>query len=303
MPSVIAPVEERRNLGIGILLVAQVFFAVLDSSAKYLSLGGLPLAEIVFVRYAVHVALGIALFLPVQRDLFRSNNWRLELLRGLCLLGTTAANFLAMRFLPLTVTGALLFTMPLMVTALSGPLLGETIGWRRWAAVGVGFLGILIIVRPGSEAFHWASLICLVGALFAALYSIITRKLAGIDSAVTQQTYSGLIAMLCVAPFAFQEWTWPSTGPGWFAFFAAGVAGFFAHQLNTIAHRYAKPSELAPFSYSELLLLALASWLVFSEPPDAWFYLGAPIIIGSGIYIWLRERQILRPVTVEPVED
>lgn len=301
MASHIAPIEERRNLGIGILLIAQVFFAVLDSSAKFMATEGLPLAEIVFVRYAVHVALGVALFLPVQRDLFHSNNWTLELLRGLCLLGTTAANFLAMRFLPLTVTGALLFTMPLMVTALSGPLLGEKVGWRRWVAVGVGFVGILIIVRPGSEAFHWASLICLVGALFAALYSIITRKLAGVDSAATQQTYSGLIALLCVAPFAFQDWTWPSSGGGWFAFFAAGVAGFTAHQFNTIAHRYAAPSELAPFSYTELLLLAFASWLVFSDPPDIWFYLGAPVIIGSGVYIWFRERQLKRPVT-EPVE-
>ena len=301
MASHIAPIEERRNLGIGILLIAQVFFAVLDTSAKFMATEGLPLAEIVFVRYAVHVALGVALFLPVQRDLFRSNNWTLELLRGLCLLGTTAANFLAMRFLPLTVTGALLFTMPLMVTALSGPLLGEKVGWRRWAAVGVGFIGILIIVRPGSEAFHWASLLCLVGALFAALYSIITRKLAGVDSAATQQTYSGLIALLCVAPFAFQNWTWPSSGGGWFAFFAAGVAGFTAHQFNAIAHRYAPPSELAPFSYTELLLLAFASWLVFSDPPDIWFYLGAPVIIGSGVYIWFRERQLRRPVT-EPVE-
>jgi drug/metabolite transporter (DMT)-like permease len=303
MASHIAPIEERRNLGIGILLIAQVFFAVLDTSAKFMSTEGLPLAEIVFVRYAVHVALGISLFLPVQRDLFRSNNWRLELLRGLCLLGTTAANFLAMRFLPLTVTGALLFTMPLMVTALSGPRLGEKIGWRRWAAVGAGFVDILIIVRPGSETFHWASLICLVGALFAAFYSIITRKLAGVDSAATQQTYSGLIAMLCVAPFAFQDWTWPASGPGWFAFIAAGIAGFTAHQLNTIAHRFAPPSALAPFSYTELLLLAFASWLIFSDPPDIWFYLGAPFIIGSGVYIWFRELQLKRRTSVEPVED
>lgn len=303
MTSTIAPIEERRNFGIGLLLFAQLFFATLDTSAKYLSTIGLPFAEIVFVRYAVHVALGIALFLPIQRDLFRSNNWHLELLRGLCLLGTTAANFMAMQYLPLTVTGALLFTMPLMVTALSGPLLGETVGWRRWAAVGVGFIGILIIVRPGTEAFHPASILCLFGALAAAFYSIITRKLAGVDSAATQQVYSGIISMVCIAPFAFQGWVWPASGPGWFAFFAAGVAGIIAHQLNTIAHRYAPPSALAPFTYTELLLLAFASWLIFKEPPDLWFYVGAPIIIGSGIYIWFRERQLHRPTTVAQVED
>lgn len=304
MTITIAPVEERRNLGIGILLFAQLFFATLDTSAKYLSVIGLPLTEIVFVRYGVHVALALALFLPVQKlALFKTRNWKLELLRGLFLLGVTAGNFLAQRFLPLTVTGALMFTMPLMVTALSGPFLGEKIGWRRWVAVGVGFIGILIIVRPGTEAFQPASLICLAGALSAACYSITTRKLAGVDSAATQQVYAGLIALACVTPFAFNNWVWPTNGAGWFAFLAAGVAGMIAHQLNTIAHRYAPPSNLAPFSYTELILLAFASWLIFSEPPDAWFYVGAPIIMGSGIYIWLRERQLNRTITVEPVED
>ena len=303
MNSTIAPIEERRNFGIGILLFAQLFFTTLDTSAKFLSVAGLPTGEIIFVRYFVHVVLIISLFLPVQKGLFVSRNWKLELLRGLCLLGVTIGNFLAMRFLPLTVTGALMFTMPLMVTALSGPFLGEKIGWRRWAAVGAGFVGILIIVRPGTEAFHPASLLCLAGALSAAFYSIITRKLAGVDSAATQQVYSGLIALVCVTPFAFQGWVWPSNGPTWFAFVAAGVAGMLAHQLNTIAHRYAPPSALAPFSYTELLLLAVASWLIFQDPPDIWFYLGAPIIIGSGIYIWLRERQLHRVITITPVED
>lgn len=303
MTSRIAPVEERRNLGIGILLFAQLFFATLDTSAKYLSSVGIPLGEIVFIRYAVHVALALALFLPVQRNLFVTRNWRLEVLRGLCLLGVTAANFLAQRFLPLTVTGALMFTMPLMVTALSGPFLGEKIGWRRWAAVAAGFVGILVIVRPGTDAFHPASLICLAGALSAAFYSIITRKLAGVDSAATQQVYSGIISLACVTPFAFDGWVWPTTGGSWFAFLAIGVAGMIAHQLNTIAHRFAPPSALAPFGYTELLLLALASWMIFGEPPDAWFYLGAPMIIGSGIYIWLRERKLNRAVTIEPVED
>jgi drug/metabolite transporter (DMT)-like permease len=201
------------------------------------------------------------------------------------------------------VTGALMFTMPLMVTALSGPLLGEHIGWRRWVAVGVGFIGILIIVRPGTAAFHPASLICLAGALCAAFYGVITRKLAGVDSAATQQVYSGLIALTCITPFAFNGWVWPTGGAGWFAFIAIGVTGMIAHQLNTIAHRFAPPSVLAPFSYTELLLLALASWLIFSEPPDAWFFLGAPIIIGSGVYIWFRERQLNRQITVDQVED
>ena len=291
MTSTIAPIEDRRGLGIAILVVAQLFFAVLDTSAKQMAISGIPTFEIIFIRYAVHVALMLALVMPVQGlALFRTGSWKLELLRGLCLLGVTFTNFHAMRYLPLTVTGALLFTMPVMITMLSGPLLGETVGWRRWMAVIVGFVGILVIVQPGTEAFHPASLLCLLGALFGALYSILTRKLAGVDSASTQTVYAGLISLCAVTPFAFEGWVWPSDTPTWIAFFAAGVAGVTAHQLMTIAHRYATPSTLAPFTYLELLYLAVASWIVFNEPPDMWFYLGAPLIIGSGLYIWLRER-------------
>ncbi len=304
MTRLIAPIEDRRSLGIALLLFAQIFFTTLDTSAKVLAVAGLPTTEIVFVRYFVHVVLAIALFLPVNGwSLFRTNNWKLELLRGLSLLGVTFGNFLALSYLPLTVTGAVIFTMPLIVTLLSVPMLKERIGWRRLAAVGLGFIGVLIIIRPGTAAFHPATLIALAAAFSAALYSIFTRKLAGVDAPATQQVYSGVIALTCITPFAFQGWVWPSDGLTWFAFCAAGVAGMIAHQLNTIALRYAPPSLLAPFSYTELLLLAVASWLIFQEPPDVWFYIGAPIIIGSGLYIWLRELRLRRPISVEPVKD
>lgn len=304
MTTTTAIAGERRMYGIGILLFAQVFFAALDSSAKWLAISHIPTFEIIFIRYAVHVALGIALFLPVQGfGLFRTGSWKLEALRGLCLLGTTFANFFAMQFLPLTVTGAILFTMPLFVTMLSGPMLGESVGWRRWLAVLVGFAGVLIIVRPGTEAFHPATLLCFFGAFCAALFAIFTRKLAGIDSAATQQVYAGVFSLVVVAPFAVTNWVWPSDAPTWFAFLSAGVFGMLAHQFNSIAIRHASPSVLAPFSYSELLLLALSSWLIFGQPPDEWFYLGAPLIIGSGLFIWLRERALHRATILKTVED
>src|SRR5690606_21198754 len=136
------------------------------------------------------------------------------------------------------------------------PLLGEMVGWRRWSAIGVGFAGILIIIQPGTEAFHPASLAALAGALFAAFYSILTRKLAGVDSASTQTVYASAVSVLCVLPFAFDGWVWPGDAPTWFAFGLIGVAGLAAHQLMTIAHRFAPPSTLAAFSSLELLYLA-----------------------------------------------
>lgn len=290
--------EDRRSHGIGIVLFAQIFFAALDTCAKWLAVAGIPTAEIVFMRYAVHVVLVVALFMPGRGlTLFRTGHWQLEVLRGLALLGVTLANFFAMRFLPLTVTGALFFTQPLMVCALSVPMLGERVGWRRWLALCVGFAGTLIIVRPGTEAFHPASLLCLFGAFCAALYSIWTRKLAAIDPAATQQLYAGAIALVAVLPFAFLDWHWPANPPTWAALVLMGCFGVAAHQLTSVALRFAAPSVVAPFSYTELVLLAFASWIIFNQPPDISFYAGAALIIGSGLFIFLRERQ-LKPAGV-----
>ncbi len=291
-------IEHNANKAILILLLAQSILIFLDVSAKWLSVAGLPTNQIMFARYGVHVGLLLLLVLPVQGwNLLRSGNWKLEVARGLCLLGSTAGNFLSMRYLPLTVTGALLFTMPLMVCALSGPMLGETVGWRRWLAIGCGFVGILVIIRPGTEAFHPAALLALAAAFLGAVFGIFTRKLAGVDSAMTQQFYAGGIAFVAITPFAFTGWTWPGDTISWIAFFTLGTAGVLGHLLISVAHRHATPATLAPFNYLQLLYLALASWIIFNEPPDQWFFLGASIIIGSGLYIWLRERSLHKAMT------
>ncbi|MGV8832825.1 MAG: DMT family transporter [Devosia sp.] len=294
----IAAIEANPNKGILLLMLAQSVLVFLDISAKWLSGTGMPTTEIVFVRYGVHVALLIGLFLPLRGPgMFATRNWKLEIARGLCLLATTGGNFLAMRYLPLTVTGALIFSSPLIVCALSGPMLGEKVGWRRWLAIGTGFIGILIIVRPGTEAFHPAALLCIGAAFSIALFSILTRKLAGVDTAITQQFYAGGTALLLVTPMAFTDWVWPSQPISWLAFFAAGTAGMVGHILMSVAHRFAPPSTLAPFNYLQLLYLALASWVIFNQPPDNGFFLGASIIVASGLYIWLRERKLRRPAT------
>lgn len=294
----VAAIEENANRAILFLLLAQSILVFLDISAKWLSVTGMPTAEIMFARYGLHVALLLVLVAPMRGwSMFKTGNWKLELGRGLCLLGSTAGNFISMRYLPLTVTGALLFTMPLMVCALSGPLLGETVGWRRWVAIAIGFVGILIIIRPGTEAFHPAALLSLAAAFFGAVFGIFTRKLAGVDGAVTQQFYAGGIALLAVTPFAFNGWVWPSQPISWVAFFTLGSAGVLGHLLISVAHRFATPATLAPFNYLQLLYLALASWTIFNQPPDSWFFLGATIIIASGLYIWLRERSLHKAST------
>jgi len=300
MASLVKPVEDRRLYAIGLYLVAYLCYTVIDSFAKLLVQSGLPTMEVVFVRYLGQLVLVLAIFVPRERiALVRSNSIRLEVARGLCLLGSTIMNFLAINYLPLTVTSAISFTMPLILCALSIPLLGETVGWRRWAAIGVGFFGVLVIVRPGTEAFHPAVLLSLATAVFAALYNLLTRKLAGVDTTTTQQFYAAGVATLCIAPFSLGSWTWPQEFAGWFAFVGIGAVALVGHLLITTAHRYAPASVLAPFGYLQIIFMTASSWLVFNQPPDVWIYVGAPIVMASGLYIWLRERQLSKTVVTD----
>ncbi len=294
-PYRVAPVEDRRLFGIGLVLLAFLCFTGIDTCAKWLISHGFPTPEVVFVRYAVHFAVIAGVLLPRYGPvLLRSGNLRLELVRGLVLVGSTAANFVAIGHLPLTVTGSILFSVPIIVCALSVPLLKEHVGWRRWGAILVGFVGVLVIIRPGSDSFSFYVLFSLVAVSCYAIYNISNRMLAGVDAASTQQFYSGLLATVCVAPFAFAggDWTWPRELSTGVAFAAIGVLGAIGHQLFSTAHRFAPASTLAPFIYAQMVYLTLSSWIVFGEPPDAWILLGAPLVVGSGLYIWLRERQL-----------
>jgi drug/metabolite transporter (DMT)-like permease len=297
MAASIAPLEERRVFGIGFALVGFFCFTIIDTCAKYLGMSGMPPMQVVFIRYAGQLLLVAALFLPTRGiALVHTRSPKLELLRGLCLLGSTVFNFFAITFLPLTVTASISFTMPLMLCALSIPLLGEQVGWRRWMAILVGFAGVLVIVQPGSDAFHPATFLSLTGAGFTAFYMLLTRKLAGVDSTTTQQFYAALVATICVLPFAFVGWVWPSDPVGWFAFLAIGAVALTGHQFITTAHRFAPASIIAPFGYIQIIFMTASSWVIFNEPPDVWVFVGAPIVIGSGLYIWLRERQLAKSV-------
>jgi len=300
MARAVQPLEDRRLLGILFVLVGYFCFTVIDSCAKFLVQAGMPPMEVVFVRYAGQFILVSAIFLPTgPRDLVRTRSWKIEVFRRLALLGSTILNFLAVVYLPLTVTSAISFTMPLILCVLSIPILGETVGWRRWMAILIGFAGVLIIVQPGTAAFHPAVLLSLGCAVFTALYMLMTRKLAGVDSARTQQIYASGVATVCIAPFAFGAFQWPAGLGEWFAFCLIGVAALVGHLFITTAHRYAPATVLAPFGYFQIIFMTAASWVLFNQPPSVWIYVGAPIVIGSGLYIWLRERQLARPVVTE----
>jgi drug/metabolite transporter (DMT)-like permease len=198
--------------------------------------------------------------------------------------------------MPIANASAILQSLPLVVTFGAALFFKEPVGWRRWLAILVGFAGVLVIVRPGTAAFHPAIFVSLVGVVFTAFYMLLTRKLAGVDAVTTQQFYSGLVATICVAGFAIGGWQWPADAAGWVCFGLIGVAALAGHQLLTTAHRFAPASVLAPFGYLQIIFMTASSWLIFQQPPDVWIFVGAPIVIGSGLYIWLRERQLSRSV-------
>ncbi len=282
---------DRVGLGIALILTASLFFASVDTSVKWLSLAGLPALQLAFMRYFV------AFLFSVGRGLQHGQifEWRerremtLVLIRGALLVMTTTLNFIALRYLPLTVTSSILNSAPIILTALAVPILGERVGRFRWAAVIVGFFGVLIVIRPFGEEFHWASLLMVVNAVSMALFALLTRVLSGRIATQTMQVYMGAIGSAVLLIPAILTWQTPETATAWVLLFAIGAFAWVGHEIFGRAHAFAEVSVLMPFNYSFIVYLTLAGIVVFGNIPDPPVLLGAAIIIGSGLVIWWRE--------------
>jgi len=206
------------------------------------------------------------------------------------LLLSTIFNFYALKFLPITVTTAIYFSAPIVISALSIPLLGERIGIRRLAAILVGFLGVMVVVQPWGADFHPAMALSVTGLGFAALYFVLTRKIAGIEMNSTSQLWASGMATLILMPVAMSVWVWPASAAGWVLMVLIGVFGASGHIFATLAHRFADASTLAPVTYLQVIFATTAGYVVFGNLPTRWTIAGAAIIIASGVYIWQRER-------------
>ena len=302
---------DNGPFGIGLMLCAYFLFSFVDAGAKWLGVLGLAAIQLAFMRYFVHFVISSGvMMLPKKPDQnkgkqnkaqhytaprladFKSPHIGLALLRGLLLMGSTVMNFIAVRYLPLTLTSTILFSAPIMICFLSWPLLGEKVGWLRMSAILLGFIGVIVAIRPLGESFHWAMSLSLMAALGFALYSILTRKLAGKVPVDLLQFYSGMIGSLILLPFAFWQWQNPETLLDWGVLLSLGFFAWFGHQLLTHAHGFAPANLLMPFGYSFIIFLTLWSAILFNEYPDIWTIAGAVIIVVSGLIIWFRERQL-----------
>jgi drug/metabolite transporter (DMT)-like permease len=285
----------QRLTGIALMCGAVSCFALLDTTAKYLNLY-MSTLMVVWARYTGAFLFPFIVSNPWTRPgLIRTGRPLLQIGRSMLLLGSTLCNFAALRYLQLDEAIAIIFSTPFFVAALSGPLLGEWVRWRRWTAIAVGFVGVLVITRPGSNAFQPAALLSLTAALCYAIYSISTRILARTDSNETTLFYSnvvGAVALLPVVPFV---WTTPSDPLVIALMVASGAMGSFGHYLLIAGHRLAPATLLSPFIYSEIVLVIILGYLVFGDVPSRWTLAGCAIVVASGLYILHRERVRGRP--------
>ena len=274
------------------MALAAILFTCIDTSAKWLTIAGFPVSQIVFSRYAGHLVYTLALYLPQEGvSIFKSNYPGKQFLRSSFLLSSTFLNFLALKYLPITVTTTIMFAGPIVITLLAIPLLSEKVGIRRVLGVCTGFLGVLVVIQPWGTAFHPAMFFSLATLVMSSLYFIMTRMLAGIESNATQQVWSAALATIALSPFAWHVWVWPETSGQWIVLCAIGCFGALGHISATTAHRWADASILAPLVYSQVFWAALVGILVFDTFPTVWTLGGGAIIIASGLYIWQRETR------------
>ena len=238
-------------------------------------------------------ALAVARRRAPLRQALRSARPGLQVVRSLALLGDMLLFVVAVGLLPLADTHALIATFPLMVTALSPLLLGEAVGLRRWLAVGAGFVGVLLILRPGLSVLQPGSLPALAAAFFFALYTILTRKVGRHDPPEVSLAYIGIVGivlMTFIGPFFWQ----PPTLKSWALLALIGVMAAFAHLLLIEALKVAPASLLQPFNYLFVLEATVLGYLVFGQFPDRWTIAGAAIVVASGLYVIHREYRLRR---------
>jgi drug/metabolite transporter (DMT)-like permease len=281
-----------RLTGIALMCGAVACFAFLDTTAKYLNLH-MSTLEVVWARYTGAFLLPFIVSNPWTRPgLVTTARPLLQVGRSVLLLASTMCNFMALRYLQLDEAISIAFSTPFFVAALSGPILGEWVRWRRWTAISVGFLGVLVVTRPGPGSFQPAALLSLGGAMCYALYALSTRILARTDSNETTLFYSnsvGAAAMLPVVPFF---WTTPTDALIIALMVVTGALGSFGHYLLIAAHRLAPAAVLSPFIYAEIPLMIVLGFLVFADLPNRWTLTGAAIVVASGLYILHRERTV-----------
>ncbi len=274
-------------------LLAWVMLPIMDGFAKYLS-SDLPVLQITWARYFFTVAFTLPImFFFFRKNLVWTDKPKLQLIRGLILLTANVCFFYSISIISLAKALTLAFIAPLIVTAFSPIFLGEKVGFRRWSAVIIGFIGSMVVIRPGFVEINLASLAALGTGVMYGFYLIITRKLSSSDNPLLTLLLTGVVGAIIISFVMPFVWIKPTLNQ-WSMMVAIGIFACVGHFFIILSLKYADASKLAPFSYFEIVTNIIIGYYFFSDFPDKWTFLGLFIIILSGIYISRRENIVKR---------
>ncbi len=287
--------QENSVAGIFWMLATMIWFIALDTVAKeLLTRSQLPLLQVVWARFFFHFLMGVGAVL-IWRSKLASKVPLWQIARSTLLFLTTVLFNAGLLTTPLATATAIMFLSPIMLTGLSHLVLGEHVGPRRWFGVAAGFVGALIIIRPGTEGFNRGALFLLVAALVNAVYQLATRRVSQNDGPYVSFFYTALIGAV-LSSFAV-PFSWSEPGKvAWLLLVAMGFLGGVGHLFLILAFDRAPAAVVAPFAYSALVWASLAGYLLFGEIPDFWTDAGALVIAGSWLYIFHRELVNARPL-------
>ena len=283
---------KRPIIGVGLMLGAMAVLPGIDVIAKMLGQQGVPVLQIVWAR----LALGALMTLPFAwriagpRGLWPARPWY-HLMRAALLVAATFCFFLSLHWLPIADALAIFFVQPLIVTILSALILREAVGPRRWAAVAIGFIGTLIIIRPGFAEVNPGSLLAFGAGTFLACYFVMTRSIAGQAHAMVTTFQTSLLGGLILSAVIWTVWQTPTLSQ-WALFAALAFIATFGHLMIVRAYDHAEASLLAPLAYTEMVTSVILGWVFFRDFPDAYTFLGVAILIACAIYISMRERAV-----------
>ncbi len=289
------PGEPRPLRGIVLMVCAVTLFSVMDSGAKYLS-ERYPVLLVVWARFFFNVLIMLVVLGPVLGlDLVRTRRPGLQLVRGLAL-GLSSVLFVsALPWMRLADASAVTFVTPMLVTLGAVYLYRHKAPSGTWAALAVSFLGVLMVIRPGSDTFTWAALLPLGTAVFASVYQLLTSRLAGVDNGTTSLFIGALVSVAVASVAVPFVWVWPRTVLDGLLFVSIGALGAYSHYLIILAYNHAPPAMLAPFAYMQIVGALVMGWLVFGNFPDVPALAGMGLIAFTGVVMALRRRRGASP--------
>ena len=282
--------ENNPVRGIAIMCLSMFFFVAVDALARELT-QRLAVSQILSARFLIFAAIAVAIVGPrIVRAKLKSRNPWLQLARSLVLVAEIAVFVLSFRYLPVADVHAVAAAVPLIVTALAVPVLGERVGWRRWIAVGIGFVAVLAIVRPGFLDLDWFHFLPVAGAIIWAFYQVLIRLTAHYDGSDTTLLWTVFAGVAISSSFGWVDWVWPDPQT-WLLLIAAGFMGAAAHYTLILALNAAPASLLQPFVYTTFPWAVVLGLIFFGEFPDTVTIAGAALLIAVGIYVMRREAQ------------